>query len=71
MLGSINDVWSYSALGMFADRFEDEVDFLYKKSLAYPVSRADVDNLLAKYNVDFNSLPSWLHAKVCEIEVMD
>lgn len=26
MLGSLNDVWSYSVLGMFADSFEDEAN---------------------------------------------
>jgi hypothetical protein len=71
MLGSIDDVWAYSTLGMFADRFEDEVNSLYKKSLVYPVSREDVENLLAKYNVRYAELPSWLHARVGEIEVAD
>lgn len=71
MLGSIDDVWSYYTLGMRADSFEDEVESLYKKSLAYPVSRGDVDNLLAKYGVRFEELPSWIHARVGEIEVLD
>lgn len=71
MLGSINDVWSYYTLGMQAENFEDEVESLYRKSLAYPVSRRDVYSLLAKYKVRFEELPTWIHARVCEIEVLD
>lgn len=71
MLGSIDDVWSYYTLGMRADSFEDEVESLYKRSLMYPVAREDVDNLLHKYGVSFSDLPSWLHARVGEIEVLD
>lgn len=71
MLGSVKDPWSYSALGMFADSFEDEVNSLYKKSRIIPVPRSAVDALLDKYNVNFEELPSWLHARVGEIEVRD
>lgn len=71
MLGSIDDVWGYYTLGMWADSFEDEVESLYKKSLLYPVAREDIDNLLSKYGVRFSELPSWIHARVGEIEVLD
>lgn len=69
MLGSLNDVWGYSVLGMFADSFEDEVNSLYRRSLCEPVPRDEVDDLLDRYNVRFEDLPSWLHARVGEIEV--
>lgn len=69
MLGSINDVWAYSTLGMMAESFEDEVDSLRKRSFVEPVRREDVDGLLSKYNVKFENLPTWLHAKVGEIEI--
>lgn len=71
MLGSLNDVWSYSVLGMFADSLEDDVNTLYRRSLREPVQREEVDDLLANYNVRFEDLPSWLHARVGEIEVAD
>ncbi len=69
MLGSLNDVWGYSVLGMFADSFEDEVHSLYRRSLYEPVAREEVDDLLARYGVRFEDLPSWLHARVGEIEI--
>ncbi len=71
MLGSINDVWGFSTLGMMADSFEDEVNSLRKRSFMEPVSREEVDDLLAKYNVRFEDLPTWLHVKVGEIEIQD
>lgn len=58
-------------LGMFEEAFEDEVDSLLARSRRYPVSRADVEGLLARYGVRFSDLSTWLRGKVGDIEVID
>lgn len=65
------DPYNYTLLGMYAESFEDEVDSLYRKSLSNPVSRREVENLLARYSISYGDVPSWIRGKLGDVEVID
>lgn len=67
----ITDPYNYTILGMYAEAFEDEVDSLYQRSLSNPVPRGEVEYLLARYNISYGDVPSWIRWKLGDVEVID
>lgn len=65
------DPYNYTILGMYQESFEDEVDSLYRKSLSNPVPRREVEDLLARYNISYGDVPSWIRWKLGDVEVID
>lgn len=67
----ITDPYNYTVLGMYAESFEDAVDSLYYRSLSNPVTRGEVEDLLAEYNISYGDVPSWIRWKLGDVEVID